>query len=149
MAPLPTVVLHFDVGGETLSLDVAAVAEVTAATPLVRPPGITAGVAGVALLRARPLTVIDLGALLALPPAAGDGRACFLVLTEPWRHLAVGLVSEVGLATLAGSQGTQLAGHIKLSDGRSLRLLDPEALVLAIEQNLAGAAAGPEQQPWI
>lgn len=145
---LATVVLHFDVGGETLGLDVTAVAEVTAATPVVRLPGVPAAVAGLTALRARPITVIDVAVLLALTPAADSDRTALLVLAEPWNHLALSVAANVGLSPLVRGRSAPASGHAQLGDGREVRLLDPEAIVVTLERSLGGPGAGLEAQPW-
>jgi purine-binding chemotaxis protein CheW len=137
----PTLV--FDLGDRAFGVRLQAVreiAEVESIQPVPRSPSVILGLAGV---RGRLTTVINLPAMVEAPAAEGAGR--LLILSEPLDHLALWTASEISLLELdleSLKPGPEPGARHDVIDGRGacngtqVHLLSAEKLLLACEKEI-------------
>ncbi len=113
------------------ALPVAAVESVDGAGTCRPVPGAPDGVVGLVERRGRVRTVLDLAVLL--DDGAGDGPPATIHLAEPWDRVSLLLRGRVDLVEVA-DPGEDASTAYRLSDGAALRLLDPAALIAALER---------------
>lgn len=142
MTPPPFTAVRFQVGGRPCSLplaDVAELADIAAPTPV---PGAPDAIVGLADLRGRIVTVIDLARLmgLALTPRRDAGYLA-LLLAPPYGHIALLVDGAVEITSAHDTQegpddAAEVAGAAPALPGLDApRELSAEAIVrLSLEQ---------------
>lgn len=134
---LPLKLLHFTVSGRRFAVPVGEIAEIREIGAITTVPGAPAAIAGVAELRGRIVTLLDLATIFELDPV-GTGTRLAIPYSEPRAHLA--LVVPLSASDLktgeavdpAPGSGTigpgELGVEIVLTDGVPAFLLDLDAL---------------------
>ncbi len=144
----------FAAGGQRFALPLEDVREVVpAAPPFARVPRCGPEVKGGMNLRGRVVAVVDLAALLRLPPAA-PGEPAHVVILEAERRalgLLVGAVhgveplapDEEGAADAPAGAGAGLVRGVARAGGRSVALLDVATLESQVKALFGAGSARP------
>src|SRR6185369_14264321 len=138
-APMPSELITFEVEGQLFGLDVMAIREIRAWTPVTRLPGVPHYVAGVVNLRGTVLPVVDLAARLGWPATEATARHAIIVTQSGGqvRGLIVHSVSDIVAITDDALQpppapsGDSVVGFLEglvTHDERMIMVLDLKAL---------------------
>ena len=106
MTPGGATTVRFRLGGQSCCLPLADVAELADLPSPVPVPGAPATVLGLAELRGRIVTVLDLACLMGLGSTRWGDRTSAILLAPPWSHIA--LLAE-GPVEIAAETGTERA----------------------------------------
>jgi len=134
--------ITFEVGGQLFGLDIIAIREIRAWSPVTRVPGVPYYVAGMANLRGAILPIIDLAARLGWPATVPSERHAIIVVQIGAQ--ASGLIVE-SVSDLVQIKGGQLQPPPAMGDDEILQFIEGlapigERMVLVI--NLTAMAGG-------
>lgn len=130
--------LVFSLGQETFGVRLEAVREISEAGRIAPVPRAPASIRGLADVRGRVTTVIDLPVLVGAPPEASQ-RGRLLVLSEPRDYLALWTSTEINLLEL---HGLEAGGAHELCEGRTtwgetqVNLLSTDKILLECEKEV-------------
>jgi hypothetical protein len=87
--------LRFTVGTTPFALPLDLVGELSEAPDCTAVPGAPPAIAGLADIRGRVITLVDLATLMETPPVPADARRTAVVLARPYSHLALLVAGNV------------------------------------------------------
>ena len=142
--------IHFELGGLALALEASAVREVGPLPCLIPVPLAPREVLGLAGLRDRAVTVLDLARVLGCEPGPHCERE-LVVLCEPWAHVALQVRAPVQMTLLGGPRALEppvdapglrglVRGFVSLEPELRLHLLAPQTLVAVVEERILESA---------
>jgi chemotaxis signal transduction protein len=139
-------VVHFRLAERLHGFAALEVSEVLRTDQVAAVPQAPSPVRGLTMQRGRVLTVLDGETLLGLPNTMADSTILSLVvLAAPFSHLGIAVPGEVGLSAL-GDEGrlpddpdtpeaqAVVRETLSLEENAEVRMLDPKAVVRAVER---------------